>query len=290
MDWAAEPLEPSRAAPGGGRGRERLAWLTILLTTAVLIVLVIWLVIWNRAADAPAATLRTVVNLPEGHTLQDMRNVPFDVSPDGRRLVFTAFDPTKGWGQLFVRDLQSFVPRPITEPTISIEQPFFSPDGDYVGFVSATRNLIFKVSIDGGAPTEMARLDRTPRGLAWMEDGSILFGAAGSGLWRVSEQGGMPEPLTRLKDGEITHEFPHALPDDRGVLFTVGTGGVAVAVLEAGATEHRELIVGQNGFYIPSGHLVFVSEAGSLMAARFDIDTLEIRGTPVPIADSVAVG
>ena len=96
--------------------------------------------------------------------------------------------------------------------------------------------------------------------------------------------------MTRLKDGENHHRAPHRLPNGRGVIFSVATGSVSVAVLPAGATEHRLLTVGDSAFYAPIGHLIFASPDGRIIAAPFDLDTLEITGTPVPMTDRVDCG
>ncbi len=44
---------------------------------------------------------------------------------------------------------------------------------------------------------------------------------------------------------------------------------------------------GTFGRYLPSGHLVYVSQ-GTLLAVPFDVDRLEVHGTPVPVLDQVS--
>jgi hypothetical protein len=44
---------------------------------------------------------------------------------------------------------------------------------------------------------------------------------------------------------------------------------------------------GYCGRYVPSGHIIYVHR-NTLFAVRFDIDTLEARGVPVPIVDDIA--
>ena len=43
---------------------------------------------------------------------------------------------------------------------------------------------------------------------------------------------------------------------------------------------------GTFGRYLPSGHLVYVN-GGTLFAVPFDLDRLEVRGTPSPVLDQV---
>ena len=44
---------------------------------------------------------------------------------------------------------------------------------------------------------------------------------------------------------------------------------------------------GTYGQYLPSGHLVYVNR-GTLLAVPFDVDRLEVHGTPVPVLDQVS--
>ena len=44
---------------------------------------------------------------------------------------------------------------------------------------------------------------------------------------------------------------------------------------------------GTFGRYLPSGHLVYINN-GTLFAVPFDLDRLEVRGTPTPLLEQVA--
>src|SRR5207302_8081572 len=41
------------------------------------------------------------------------------------------------------------------------------------------------------------------------------------------------------------------------------------------------------GRYLPSGHLVYINN-GTLFAVAFDLDRLEVHGTPTPVLEAVA--
>ncbi len=43
---------------------------------------------------------------------------------------------------------------------------------------------------------------------------------------------------------------------------------------------------GYHGRYLPSGHLVYIHD-GTLFAAAFDLDRLEVTGEPAPAVESV---
>ncbi|GMR22501.1 MAG: hypothetical protein BMS9Abin37_0856 [Acidobacteriota bacterium] len=118
-----------------------------------------------------------------------------------------------------------------------------------------------------------------------------------SGLWRVSAEGGEPEVLTVPdKDRrEKSHRYPHVLPGGKAVLFTVGTGDMttwddaSIALLSLETGEQRVIIEGgTSGRYVATGHIVY-GRGGELLAVPFDLDTLEVRGSPVPVVEGVQV-
>ncbi|HWQ36471.1 MAG TPA: amidohydrolase family protein [Blastocatellia bacterium] len=75
------------------------------------------------------------------------------MSPDGRRVVFTAFN------KLYVSDLPNGTPRRLTNLTVGEFMPAWSPDGRYVAFVTWTRDggHIYRVAADGGQPEQLTK-------------------------------------------------------------------------------------------------------------------------------------
>jgi serine/threonine-protein kinase len=61
-----------------------------------------------------------------------------------------------------------------------------------------------------------------------------------------------------------------------------------VAVLSLDTGDQRVLVQGLDAVVAPSGHLVF-ARAGSLWAAPFDVERLELAGDPVPVVQNVQV-
>ena len=128
-------------------------------------------------------------------------------------------------------------------------------------------------------------------GATWGDDDTIFFAADGqSGLQSVPAGGGTAVPFTRLDtdSGEVSHVWPEALPDNRGVLFTVQTGDLAEAQIAVadGTGAHRILLPGHAPRYALTGHLVYAA-GGSLMGVGFDLDLLQVVGDPVPLMDGV---
>ena len=99
------------------------------------------------------------------------------------------------FGCICVRSTPSrSVPLAGTEDAVN---PFFSPDGRWLGFFADGK--LKKVSVDGGAPVALADA-RTPRGEAWLADDSILITPNNNvGLSRVPSVGGAPQPFSHAR-------------------------------------------------------------------------------------------
>jgi WD40-like Beta Propeller Repeat len=112
-------------------------------------------------------------------------------------------------------------------------------------------------------------------------------------LMRVSSGGGTPEAFTTLAEGETTHRYPQVLPAGRGVLYTGAASGSnfdnANVVVQPLPDGERKILQrgGYYARYLPSGHLTYIHE-GTLFAAPFDIERLELTGQPVPVVEGVA--
>ena len=136
------------------------------------------------------------------------------------------------------------------------------------------------------------------RGADWGEDGTIIAALnLRSEILRVPAEGGMPQPVTKLRETAVSHLWPQALPEGGGVLFTMSRSqvsfedaSIAVASLKTG--EVRTLVRGGYcGRYVPTGdstgHLVYIHE-GVLFAVPFRPGRAELRGAAVPLLDDIA--
>jgi Tol biopolymer transport system component/predicted Ser/Thr protein kinase len=257
-----------------------------LLGAVVLIAAALGTGLWRatRPADRPLMWL----NVDLGPDARADRDFTAAISPDGTRLVFPIGDP--GASRLAVRSLG----QPNATPLAGTEggvNPFFSPNGEWVAF-GAGRNLK-KISIHGGSPITLCDAGAL-RGGAWGEDGFIVAAFGNSaGLSRVPENGGSPQPLTKLENGELTQRWPQILPGSKAVVFSASSSQtnweeahVEVLSLKTG---QRKTVVhgGFYGRYLPSGHLVYL-RGGTLYGMAFDIDRLEPAGPPATLLEGIA--
>jgi serine/threonine-protein kinase len=240
----------------------------------------------TRAVERPLVKLD--VDLGPDVSLDSPYGPNAIVSPDGGRLVFVSKT------RLFTRRLNHPEATELagTEGAIA---PFFSPDGQWIAFFGGGK--LKKISVEGGAA--IALCDAADgRGGAWGEAHNIIAALSqGSVLSRISDAGGVPQPLTELLNGEANHRWPQILPGDKAVLFTATAtlGGYDDANIEVMSLKDRRrktLLRGCTyGRYLPTanaaGHLVYINK-GTLFAVPFDPDTLEVRGTPVPVLHKVS--
>jgi serine/threonine-protein kinase len=175
--------------------------------------------------------------------------------------------------------------------TVNGIDPFFSPDGQWVGFFADGR--LKKISVNGGATLDLCAAVN-PRGGSWGRDGYIVAALNLIGpLFQIPETGGTPKALTKLLQGEYTHRWPQYLDRGDAIIFTAAPGPIG---LEDGTIDVLSLKTGSvkplvpSGYFgrvLPSGHLLY-EHLGVLFGIGFDFDQLQTRGIPKMLFDDVA--
>jgi serine/threonine protein kinase/Tol biopolymer transport system component len=290
LDWIARgrtPTRPSISARPRLRVREAAAWAVAMIALVAAATLGIL-----RFRGTPVEATRFVVSLPPGTTTAVSESrTRIAISPDGRRLAMVL--ARDGRQQIWIRSLDSVTaePLPSTEGAIS---PFWSPDSRFIGFFSPGEEALKKVEITGGPARiiSAARVDGVP---TWGADGTILFTKFLDGIYRVSADGGTPTQVTRLDKGkrELNHYWPQFLPGGNFLYMSTAleptglraTPSVYVASLDS---PNPGLLTQLHSrmTYVEPGYLLFVQE-GALMAQRFDTTSLRLVGQPTRVADGV---
>ena len=286
----AEPVPITATAPRGMSRRAIALVAASLVVAVVAVAMALWLAM-NPAPVPPHPVTRFPIILPNA-TLPLQLQPTIALSPDGTRLVFVA-RVGSGNSQMYSRASDQVDAVPI-RGTEGGTHPFFSPDGQWIGFNSSDGKLK-KVPVGGGAPLTLCDAP-VLRGATWLPDDSIVFrpGTA-QGLWRVSASGGKPVELTKT-DGktEIAHLWPHVLPGGKAIVFAIQRGqadfnNFSIGLLQLDTNERRVLVEGGSHPHFLPGYLLF-ARAGVVLAVPFDLRTLQVKGVPVAVIEGVVTG
>ena len=285
------PDESEIAEPSAGRSRRILWRVGIACTLAGLAIgLITALLFFRGSATSTAVGIgegqvrRFSITLPENQVLFFQSSVfgsrrpAFAVSADGSRLIYVA--RVGQTVQLFERRIGEFRSKPIPGTNTAVA-PFFSPDGESVGFFD-DEGLLRVVSLLGGQPVTVCS-KASQSGGSWGSDGMIYFFIEGVGLARVPATGGGPE-LLDTESELVQGNYPQILPGCKDVLIT-SRAGVSIFSLE----NRKSKILIPDGYfarYVPTGHLVYV-RAGAIEAVPFNLTTCEVTGRSVPVLEGV---
>jgi serine/threonine-protein kinase len=291
LSGAAESSSSTAAPVAAIFGRQMLmVGLGVLLLGAAIAGLATWK-LKPAAKSLPTPVSRFTITPPPGQELAVLNgSAPHAValSPDGTRIVYVGIQ--SGSQQLFLRKMDSLETRAIpgTEEAFA---PFFSPDSQWVAFITENGKLK-KVSLDGGTAVTLCDVDyRQTAGGSWGSQGNIVIGNSAGPLQEVSDAGGIPQPLTHLEKGESGQVAPEFLPGGNALFFATGTtpanfANSQIAVLSIGTGERRNLVRGADPRYAPTGHIVYL-QGGTLMAVPFDPERLAVTGAAVPVLEGV---
>jgi len=288
LEWIAQaPSDVSIPAKSTVRD-QRLPWLAVAVL-AVVAAGASWIAYRATRSAELKPLVRLEVDLGRDIYLNALGGSDIVLSPDGTRIAYLSGN------HLFTRKLDQ---PGATELTITAgaTSPFFSPDGQWIGFVAGGK--LRKISAEGGSEFALCDAAASYTGADWGEDGNIIASLRVSGgLSRVSAAGGSPTPVTELEGEERTHRWPQVLPGAKAVLFTVenSTVGFDDARIEVVtlADHHRNTLQrgGTYGRYLAApggkGYLTYVSR-GTLFAVRFDPVKLETSGSPTPVLQQVS--
>ncbi len=291
---AIEQAALGEAALGRGTGdlaqrwKRVLPWALFAATALVSVTLGAWLAMRPQSSDHSADVVRFVPTTAPLAIGAHPCSPVMALSPDGTILAYVSGDGAVG--QIYLRRMDSLESIPV-EGAETARTPFFSPDGEWVGFESDGE--LWRAPVAGGKAWPICEASLV-HGATWLDDGTIIYGDVDLGLARVSADRGVPETLVAAEREayEFWLAWPEVLPNG-DVLFTPLDGaGFSMGMnlfSPTTGTRKRLLDEGGNVRYLPTGHLVFPLD-GSLMAVRFDVDRGEIIGNPFPVIDGVLMG
>jgi serine/threonine protein kinase len=239
-------VQPMATAKPRKKLRVGIPWVA---AAVVLSIIIGGLAVWYFRPAEPPHVMRFDYELPMDGQFSALDYPALAISPDGKQFVYSTAEG------LFLRSVDEFTTKLIAGTQASTSQPFFSPDGKWVGYFSVSDLSLKKININGGASVTLCNI--TPYGMHWGTDGTIICGQPGN-LMKVSSNGGNPEPLLKSKSGVCF--YPQMLPDGKTVLYTAPVPQPRIMVQSIETGEPKELFAGIAARYVSTGHIV--SELG----------------------------
>ena len=270
--------QPITTEQPGKKLRKILPWAA---SAALLAAVIVGLAIWYLRTPEPRQAVSFDYHLPEDQQFSTRVWPVLAVSRDGKQLVYST---TQG---LYLRSVNELVAKLIPGSEGDTSQPFFSPDGKWIGYFSFDERKLKKIAVNGGLPASLCDVSELG-GASWSGDETIVYSERWKqGIMRVSANGGTPVPVIKQQSGSIDIE-PQILPDGKSILFTRYSSLQAhkIMVQSPESKEPRELFTGSIARYLPTGHIIYAKGNG-LYAVPFDSAKLEVNGKETPVVQGV---
>jgi serine/threonine-protein kinase len=258
-----------------------------MLAGALVIVALTGGAVWYlmRVAPEPRAVTRFTQLLDADIGFSRLAWPVVAISPGGTETAFVANQ------QLYLRRADELRPVAIVGTNTDPSAPFFSPDGQWIGYWSARDNKLMRVPLAGGSPVPIADAENL-FGASWGADGTIVYGQT-SGIMRVPANGGTPQLIVKTASGEQVYG-PQLLPDGRTLLFTITRAlgparwDQADIVVQPVAGGERKTIWkgGSDARFVASGHIVYALQQ-TLLAIPFDLSRLTTTAGPIAVVGDV---
>jgi eukaryotic-like serine/threonine-protein kinase len=277
-------LEPPVSTPAQRpRGRAAAGWIT-----AAVLAIVAAAASWQayRATSKPAE-LRRMALAPPPNTTFNVADAPVTISPDGRRfLVLLEADPQ--W-HLALRDADNF---DLTHFNLEGYDTFWSPDGRQIGYFESAK--MSRMDVTGGARRTIAAVGDSRGGSWGADDTIVYAPAATGPLMKVSLRGGAPVAVTKLDTAanQTGHWRPFFLPDGKHFLYLARSSKPDNAGVYAGSVDgmpaRRILDIETTPVY-SDGYLIY-ADRDDLYAVAFDPERIETSGDPLLVTKNIFLG
>jgi len=277
----------------GGAARPRPRWSRLTAALGALALVATVTSVWGWVRLAASSPERPAVEFYLDPPDSAMALADYALSPDGQRLV-AAFDSDSG-RTMYERALDQRAWR-IVPSTAGGSSPFFSPDGEWLGFITPD-GTIKRVPVQGGTAQSIHRIDGDQFGVAWGPGNSVIVAAAstdassGPSLFRVTPDGGAPERLATPPSDGWGLVNPNVMVDENVVLFTQvsQTGTPTLSALSLTTGRSAQLVPGMSPRHDRRGHVVYVTPDGVAMMQKFDPASLTLQGQPRRVAENIAI-
>jgi len=270
--------------PAGGLGARRVT-LALAGLLAVMTAVAVWALL--RAAP-PGPVTRYGLSLPVDQAPLDGGYVL--VTSDGSRIVYLGPSAQSNGSQLWVKERDHLTATPLagTESALSAA---VSPDNAWLAVAQGGR--LRKLPIAGGALIPLAdQVSNASGSVAWLDDGRIAFVTQETSTIAIVPEAGGEVTVVWSKDSlNLSNLTP--LPGGRGLLFQGcfrPCDQTSVWALDLRTRSAQPVLPGAHiGYFVPTGHLVYVRGDQTALAVPFDLKSLRTRGTPIVAFDSIAL-
>jgi serine/threonine-protein kinase len=274
--------------------RKALVVTLMVLVVSLLLVSGILTVLTKSHTFEPPGVSRFRIDLPADKAipLTLAPNCYLAISPDGSHLIYVGRQDGNDYDQLYLRSMDDLEVTPVPG-TQNACNPFFSPDGQWVGFYDEEAKALKKVPLTGGEPIPLVK-GIPPRGVAlahWAEDGTIFISSLSCkhGLYRLSESNGTLEYLIPPDESRKLIRYQQVLPGAKAILCRRNSypNGCALEVFYPDTGEFETVLDDASyGTYVRSGHLLFVRD-NIIMGVPFDVKRCKKTGPVVSLLGDV---
>jgi len=256
-------------------------WNRLSISLAALAILLTLFFGWSLVRPTPAPPVqRFSLAINEGQ----VPNEWLVLSPDGSALVM-AYPNATGQRQLFLRRWGDLTANPISG-TEGATDPILSPDGGEVAFFGGSQLKV--APLQGGLVRVLA--DSASCCVRWGVDGFLYYSASDLSIRRVPASGGRVEQITDVPNaGDGQHAYFQILPGGEVGVFSVFGGGGRIEAMDMASGQRVVLTQGFRSYVTPTGHLVFATVDGRLLAAPFDEKAMELASAPVPLVENLGI-
>jgi len=278
---ADEIVGPGQVASGAGSGAGRWVWL--LGAVALIGGIGLGYLLHTPPPEAPEPRTHFRITEPTG-----IASGPLSISPPGTHVVYPVADDT-GRTHLWVRSLDSATPRQLSDMS-GATQPFWSPDGQQVGFWAEGK--LWRIGLEGGSLQPIGGMTEF-YGATWSDDDVILAGQAGPILRFDTTGVGDATPVTEKAEYESGHMWPDFLPDGKRFVYLADSGEMAKHRIVLGSLDGEVSVtlasaeIARSNLRVdPEGRLLWV-RGHQLISQTLDFDAQALTGTPQLLADHV---
>ncbi|MFO0833036.1 MAG: protein kinase [Phycisphaerales bacterium] len=254
------------------------------------------------ATESPPQILHVSTAVPEKPELMYV----VGIAPDARFVLYKAWPTmeagsTKPGGVLVVRRLDRDEVK-VIEGTEGVMDGALSGDGRWFAFAAAkdaaqSKVLLKKIALDNGRPVGTAEtLCELPAGggfsLCWSADREIIIAVAWQQtILAVSAAGGEPRVVLKEEQSKAIDNWGEVRPLVPGKSILASRWSLVgqsikerTEVVDLVTGKRTPLLQGAGGTtLVPGGYVVARRNQNALIAARLDMDTLQVVGEPVTL-------